>query len=121
MGHLSDARLVQIVILCLALMKWAAQVWLDFLNTRYARAHASAVPEEFRDTMSFDEYSRSIEYTFARSNFHLVEISIGTLILLTVVFSGVLPEFYGFWSDKFGSSAWASGSFLFAVGVGLSL
>jgi STE24 endopeptidase len=121
MANLSEVQAVRVVILCLALTKWAAQVWLDLLNRQYARAHAAAVPEEFSDTMSFAEYSRSIEYTFARSTLHLIEISVGTLILLAVVFSDALPAFYGFWIDKLGLSSWASGAFLFVIGVALSL
>jgi STE24 endopeptidase len=121
MMHLTGSQAVRLVILCLVLAKWGAQLWLDLLNRRYALTHAAAVPEEFRETINPAEYSRSIQYTLARSTFHLTEISCGTLILLGIVFSGVLPTLYYWWTNKLGVSTWAMGAFLFVMAAGLSL
>lgn len=111
-----------LVICLLAIVaKWAVQMGLDQLNQRYVRAHAGEIPLAFRETITRENYAKSVDYTLAKSRLHRVEISWETVILMAVLFSGVLPWFYGVFSGAFGLSIFAGAAFLFATGLLLSL
>ena len=52
-------------VLLLILAKWAAQLWLEWLNSRYVRARAGAVPEAFQGVVDEPTYAKSVQYTLA--------------------------------------------------------
>ncbi len=108
-------------VLGLIVVRWAAQVGLEWLNRRHVVAHSGAVPPAFRETMDVSTYARAVDYTLARNRFATLELTWGTVVLLGVLFSGVLPRVWQAWADLAGTSAWAMASGLFLIGVGLSL
>jgi STE24 endopeptidase len=71
--------------------RWLAQLALERLNERHARAHAGTVPQEFRAVMDDATYARSIDYTLAGSRLAYLEHTFEVLLLVIVLFSGVLP------------------------------
>jgi STE24 endopeptidase len=91
------------------LTKWAAQVWLEIINQRHSAAHAATTSEE------------SVKYTLAKSRLHLVEAALENMTLLAVLFSGILPWFYRFFTGAAGQTIWAQAGFLCATGFVLSL
>lgn len=101
--------------------RWAAQFWLERLNQSHVLKHAGAVPEAFSGRLDAATYSRSVEYTLAKSRLNQVEEAYGALILLGVLFSGCLPWVFQFFVHTFGTSVWAMAGFVFAAGVALSL
>jgi STE24 endopeptidase len=108
-------------ILVLILLRWAAQIWLEWLNRRHVLAHANAVPEAFKGIMDEVTYAKSVSYTLARSRLSGFDDTYRTAILLVVLFSGWLPLAFGACRSWLGDSAWAMGAFLIAVGLVLSL
>ncbi len=116
---------IQSIIACLAagmiIARLAAELWLSSLNRRHVLAHAGAVPPVFQGVVDEPAYKRSIAYTLAKERFGIVESIYNTAVLLAVLFSGVLPWAYRFWSRAWGDSAWAMAAFLFLVGLCLSL
>ncbi|HZM04852.1 MAG TPA: M48 family metallopeptidase [Candidatus Saccharimonadales bacterium] len=111
------------LVICLLLIgaKWAAQMGLDHLNQRHVRAHAGEVPPAFKDAITPETYAKSVDYTLAKSRFHRVEITWEAVVLIALLFSGVLPWFYGAFTRASGSSIWAGAAFLFLTGILLTL
>src|SRR6266516_25142 len=107
--------------LVLILARWAAQRWLERLNQRHVLAHSGAVPDAFKDLVDAATYAKSIQYTLAKSRLNQVESICDLVILMTVLFSGVLPWGFNLFIDRLGASAWASAAFLFAVALALAL
>src|SRR6188508_604734 len=110
-----------IAALSLILMRWASEFWLGRLNERHVCAHATAVPEALRVVIDEPTYFKSVEYTLAKSRFGTMADFFDALLLLTVLFSGVLPWAFEFAKAEFGESVWSMAGFLFAVGIALSL
>jgi STE24 endopeptidase len=112
---------VGVTVAALIVLKWAAQIWLERLNLKHVQAHASAVPDAFKDIVDEATYRKSVEYTLAKGKFDQVETTYHVVILLLILFSGVLPWALNLFTHWLGNSAWAMAVFLFAVGLMLSL
>jgi STE24 endopeptidase len=110
-----------VAVLLLIVAKWAAQLWLERLNRRNVMAHAGAVPEAFTGVVDQATYEKSIHYTLAKGRLQRIELTCDMVVLLAVLFSGVLPRGFHWFTERLGVSAWALAAFLFAVGVALSV
>lgn len=113
--------IVSIVALALILAKWAAEFWLDRVNRAHVIAHSDSVPAAFEGVIDDATYAKSIQYTLARSGFGQITEAYGTLILLAVLFSGLLPWGFDAFRRGVGDSTWAMAAFLFLAGVILSV
>lgn len=105
----------------LILLKWVVEFCLTRLNRSHVLQHKNAVPEPFREIIDPATYAKSIDYTLARSQLGQWESAWSTLILVTVLISGVLPAVFDVFVDRFGTSSWSMAGFLFAVTTALSL
>src|ERR1017187_5473238 len=105
----------------LILARWAAELWLAQVNRRHVLANAGEVPVVFKEIVDPATYAKSVEYTLARGRFGQINDSYGTVWLLILLFSGVLPLALKYFTNWLSASAWALAAFLFAVGVGLTL
>jgi len=105
----------------LVLIKWVADLWLSRLNRRHVLARADAVPDALKDRIDRATYTKSVDYTLAKSRFGQIEDTYDTAILLALLFSGVLPWAFGAFTGWLGTSAWTTAAFLFLVGVAISL
>jgi STE24 endopeptidase len=114
---------VNVLIVCAVLIfaRAIAQLWLEFLNQRHVRAHAATVPEAFKDVVPPETYAKSVQYTLAKSDFHCLELTWGTLVLAVLLFSGVLPWFYNVFRNGLGDSMWVGAAFVVAVSILLTL
>jgi STE24 endopeptidase len=101
--------------------RYLAEMWLATINRRHVEAHAGEVPAAFKDVVDSATYSRSVEYTLAKSRFYQVELAYGTAMLVLILFSGILPWMFYLFADRFGTGAWSMGLFLFAVGLGMAI
>ncbi|HZR20302.1 MAG TPA: M48 family metallopeptidase [Verrucomicrobiae bacterium] len=109
-----------LVIFILVILKWATQLWLEWLNERNVRLHSSGVPESLKDVIDAPTYTRSVEYTLAKSRLRKWELSYDTLVLAMALFSGILPRCFSFFCQHIGRSTWAMGGFLFLMGLAFS-
>ncbi|MDB6123300.1 MAG: Ste24 endopeptidase [Pedosphaera sp.] len=112
---------VILTVLVLVVARWATQLWLDRLNQRNVLAHADAVPDAFKNSVDTATYSKSVQYTLAKSRVGQIEMTYDTAILLAVLFSGLLPWSFKLLTGWLGTSAWAMGAILFVIVVALSL
>jgi STE24 endopeptidase len=110
-----------IVSLIFILARSAAELWLSCLNERHVRARGGSVPEPFRGVIDDSTYRKSVDYTLARSRFSKWADTFDTLVLLSVLFSGILPWAFSETTTRFGESIWVMAAFLFAVGIALSV
>jgi len=110
-----------IIALALILSRAFAELWLSRLNQWHVQAHADAVPPALREMVNEPTYRRSIDYTLAKSRFGEVVTLFDAVLLIGVLFTGVLPWAFGWFTTSFGTSVWAMAGFLFATGVALSI
>jgi STE24 endopeptidase len=110
-----------IIALVLILARAIAELWLSRLNQHHVRAHSNEVPPAFRGIIDEATYSRSVDYTLAKSRFGDIANVFDAVVLIAVLFSGVLPWAFGKFSANFGTSIWAMAGFLFFIGVALSI
>ena len=119
-----ELQFVNIIVwttLGLVLARLAAELWLAWLNRRHVLACAGEVPPAFREIIDEPTYKKSIAYTLAKTRLGNIESIGNTIILLVVLFSGVLPRAFQFFSQWLGQSAWAMAAFLFVTGLAVSL
>ena len=109
------------VVVFIILAKWLVQLWLNRVNRRHVQAHADRLPEAFRETMDKATYGKSVDYTLARNALSTFSISWHFVILMTVLFSGVLPWLFDWYSSQFGTDLWAMSGFLLLVPLALSV
>ncbi len=95
--------------------------WLSHLNRQHVRAHADRIPSALKDVVDEPTYAKSVRYTLARNRFGQFSYSYGTLILVAVLFSGVLPWTFDWTRAEVGESAWSMAAWLVATGIGLAL
>ena len=105
----------------LILARSIAELWLSQLNARHVRAHTNEVPLAFRGMIDNATYHRSVDYTLAKSRFGEVVTLFDAVLLISLLFSGVLPWAFGKFTAAFGTSVLAMAGFLFAIGVALSM
>lgn len=105
------------MVIALIALKLGAELYLAWLNRRHVSAHASPVPEPFREMVNEVTYRKSVEYTMAKNKVGRWEMVFDAVILMAILLSGVLPKIYA----TFPQSVWAQAAFLFVVGAGLAV
>jgi STE24 endopeptidase len=110
-----------LIVLTVVGLKWITQLWLEWLNARNVRAHAVEMPEALRGVVDPATYSKSVEYTLAKSRFRQGELTYETVLLLLVLFTGILPWLLNTLETAWGGSPWAMAAFLIVAGMGLSM
>lgn len=105
----------------LIVLRLGAQVLLEWLNRRHVQAHAAEVPAAFRATMDEATYGKAVSYTLAKNGLAMVELVWGTLVIVAVLFSGLLPAAWNGWTGWAGTSAWVSATGLFLAGIALAV
>lgn len=101
--------------------KLAAQFILEWVNRRHVQAHAGEVPAAFRGRIDHDSYTKSVQYTLAKSRFHLVELTWDTAFLAMVLGSGILAGVYKASVARWGESAFLLAAWLCAVAIAFSI
>jgi len=104
------------IVFGLIALKLAAELYLAWLNRRHVRAHASEVPEAFREVVDAQTYEKSVRYTLAKDKLGRWEMVFDAIILAAILVSGVLPKLYA----AFPGSVAAQALFLFVVGLALA-
>jgi STE24 endopeptidase len=66
------------------------KLWLASRQIRFVARHRSAVPEQFRASITLDAHQRAADYTIARTRFAMLEIAVSTALLLALTLLGGL-------------------------------
>lgn len=112
---------IPVLAVALVFSRWAMETVLSALNRRHVLAHADQVPAAFRDTVDGPTYTRSVDYTLAKSRFGVLHDLWGTGLLLLVLFTPVAPGLFSGFRGAWGTAAWVDALWLFAVGTLMSL
>ena len=96
--------------------KWISEMGLDRLNRNHTIRHRDSPPELLKTVLDSKTYSKSIDYTVAKSQLNRWEMSYDCLILITVLSSGVVAWFFNTMETWLGTSAWAR-AFIFFLSV----
>jgi len=110
-----------IIALVLILARVVTELWLNRLNQRHVRQHANEVPAAFHEIIDEPTYGRSVDYTLDKSRFGDIANLFDAVVLITVLFSGLLPSAFGKFSASVGTSTFAMAGFLLVVGIALSI
>lgn len=112
---------VSLLIAAILLARWLVELWLAQLNRQHVLAHAESVPGAFRGMIDERTYAKAVEYTLAKNRLSQFGDTWQTLILFAALFCGMLPRAYELCHAHLGKSAWALATFLFTIGVVLTL
>ncbi|EEF62021.1 M48 family metallopeptidase [Pedosphaera parvula] len=118
---MSVTSIVTATALILILARWLAQLWLARLNQKNVLAHANEIPRAFEGTIDRETYHKSVQYTLAKSKYGQLETTYELVVFLLVLFTGVLPWAFGYFTNRFGTSAWSMAAFLFCIMIALSI
>ncbi len=110
-----------IVALCLILVRYCFELWLDALNAAHVREHANEVPEAFREVMDEATYKKSVHYTLAKAKFGTASDSYSTAVLCALLFSGWLASLFGQVTNWTGETPWGLALTLWTVILLMSL
>ena len=99
----------------LAVLKSAAEFFLDRLNADYVRERAGKMPPVFEGMIDEETYNRSVDYTLAKNRLGQFSNPCGLIILLAALFSGFLPWSYDVFLDFAGESAWAKAAWIIGI------
>src|SRR5215210_4583355 len=95
-------QLIVAIFLGFFFLEFFVEYCLNELNLRYVRARWSEkeIPPFFRDKITAQDYTKSVDYTLAKGKFARWSEIYGRLITLAILFSGLLP-FLDRFSNKF--------------------
>ncbi len=94
---------------------------LEKLNRDQAQRSRESVPEAFRDTVTPETQRKTSDYTVAKSRFSTLSGVVDSAVLVALLWSGLLPVSWNWAGDLAGRGVWSQASWLFAVGMALSL
>ena len=96
--------MIDLVILLISLLvvKLGVYLLLERLNIKFLKLHGTNLPDSVQGIMDEPTFSKSVEYTEAKSNFSCVSTIYDGLILSLIILLGVLPYAYDSLSALFG-------------------
>ena len=91
-----------ILLIGLLLLRLVVYLLLERLNIQFLKLHGANLPDSVRGIMDETTFTKSVEYTEAKSNFSSVSTIYDGLILALIILLGVLPYAYDSLSSLFG-------------------
>ena len=110
-----------IIAVVLILARVLTEIWLNRLNQQHVRGRRTEVPAVFRGIVDEATYRRSVDYTLTKGRFGDTVNLVDAVVLVTVLFSGVLPWVFGKFTRSLGTSTSAMAGFVFITGIVLSI
>ena len=95
------------IALCLIIIRYGFEFWLDHLNKTHVRKHSESVPEPFKEIMDDQTYQKSVNYTLAKARHGTILDSYSTGLLVVILFSGIIAEAFTSITDFIGGSEFA--------------
>lgn len=111
--------LIAVAILLAA--RLAGELILSFLNRSEVLRHADTPPESVASVVDLPTYRKSVAYTLAKLNFGMLSEVFSTLVVASVLFSGVLAPLHERFTALSPTGTWNQALFLIAVLTLMSL
>lgn len=106
---------LEFIFVAALILKSGMELWLEKLNRGQTIKFANAIPAALKGVMDEETYSKSNDYTLAKSRFGSIELVFDAVVLSIVILSGMLPALFSWWSGWLGSGTWQSAFFLIFV------
>ena len=90
------------------------RIWLAVRQMAHVRAHRDAVPPGFVEVMPLAAHQKAADYTVAKGRVGMVDLLIGTLVLLALTLGGLLRWIGEQWAQVFEPGGLAHGTALVA-------
>ena len=103
-----------IFLLALAL-SLVIQFWLDRRQLTHVLRHRNAVPDAFKDAIPLDAHQKAADYTIARTRVGIMELVLGTVLLLLWTLGGGLQLLDVFWRGQAMSPLLTGVVFIFSI------
>ena len=103
------------IALCLIIIRYGFEFWLDHLNTTHVRKNAKSVPEAFKEIMDDQTYQKSVEYTLAKARHGTILDSYSTGLLIIILFTGIIAETFTYITDFIGGNEFATASSIWLI------
>jgi STE24 endopeptidase len=113
--------MVVTVVLALIALRLIAELTLSALNRAEVRRHAERAPAGVSAIMDEASYRKSVDYTLAKNRLGEIELGWDTLVLVTVLLSGILPWIHREFSPWIVRGIWGQAVFLLATALLLSV
>jgi STE24 endopeptidase len=100
------------VFLAVLALATATRLWLAQRQMRHVRAHRSAVPRMFAESIPLAAHQKAADYTVAKVRLGIVDTVLDALILLALTLGGVLQLLSDLWQRVFAADSIWHGTFL---------
>ena len=93
---------IAILLISLLILRLGVYLLLERLNIQFLKLHGANLPDSVQGIMDEPTFTRSVEYTVAKSNFSSVSTIYDGFILVLIILLGALPYAYDLLSALFG-------------------
>ena len=88
---------ITLIFLLALVLSLGIQFWLDRRQLSHVLRHRDAVPDAFKERIPLDAHQKAADYTVARTRLGMMELVLGTLLLLIWTLGGGLQLLDSFW------------------------
>ena len=85
------------------------RIWLALRHMRHVAASRATVPAAFSETISLESHHKAADYTVAKTRVGLIDLLIGTALLLALTLGGLLQWLHDTWRAVFAAGTYAHG------------
>ena len=90
---------ITLIFLLALVLSLGIQFWLDRRQLSHVMQHRDAVPDAFKERIPLDAHQKAADYTVARTRLGMVELILGTILLLIWTLGGGLQLVDSFWRE----------------------
>ena len=90
---------ITLIFLLALVLSLGIQFWLDRRQLSHVLRHRDAVPDAFKERIPLDAHQKAADYTVARTRLGMMELLLGTLLLLIWTLGGGLQLLDSVWRD----------------------
>lgn len=90
---------ITLIFLLALVLSLAIQFWLDRRQLTHVLRHRDAVPDAFKERIPLDAHQKAADYTVARTRVGIMELVLGTILLLLWTLGGGLQLVDTLWRE----------------------
>ena len=90
---------ITLIFLLALVLSLGIQFWLDRRQLSHVLGHRNEVPDAFKERIPLDAHQKAADYTVARTRLGMMELVLGTILLLIWTLGGGLQFVDSFWRD----------------------
>lgn len=90
---------ITLIFLLALVLSLGTQFWLDRRQLSHVLRHRDAVPDAFKERIPLDAHQKAADYTVARTRLGIMELVLGTILLLLWTLGGGLQLLDTFWRE----------------------